>query len=309
MGAANTRDIKRRIRSVQSTQQITRAMKMVAASRLRKAQERMLAMRPYCRDLEEMLPVVVAEMHGDDSPLFAGRPEPKSTALVVMTSDRGLCGSFNNYIIRRAERFVGEEATDRDIKLITMGVKGTKALSRLRPAGEVEHVTGAWEDVSFVTAAALAESLCDRIEAGEIDEAHILYAEFRTAATQVQVVRRLLPVKDAEISVASVEGTVFGGGLQQADKAEHSLPGMEFDPDLETVAERLYRRFVAAEIYRAMLENLASELGARMTAMDTATRNADDMIAALTLEYNKARQADITAEMLDIVGGAEALRA
>jgi len=309
MSASGTRDIGRRIRSVQSTQQITRAMKMVAAARLRKAQERMLAMRPYCRDLEEMLPVVVAEMQGDDAPLLAGRPDPASAALVVMTSDRGLCGSFNNYIIRRAERFISGEAAGRDIRLITIGAKGQKALSRLRPPGSVEHITGAWEDVSFVTATALAESLCDRMETAEVDEAYILYAEFRTAATQTQVIRRILPVKGAEISVASVEGTATSGRLQKVDEAGHSSPGMEFDPDLETVAERLFRRFVATEIYRAMLENLASELGARMTAMDTATRNADDMIAALTLEYNKARQADITEEMLDIVGGAEALRA
>ena len=311
MSAGKTRDIKRRIRSVRSTQQITRAMKMVAAAQLRKAQERMLAMRPYCRDLEELLALVVGETVGEDNVLLAGRPETRSAALVVMTSDRGLCGSFNNNLLRRAERFLAEEASGLDVDIIAVGAKGRKALSRGRPAGAVENIADPWENVTYLAASTLADALCERLAAGRIDEAHVLYAEFHTAASQEQVVRRVLPVRSAQIHAGALEDSGGGGEpvLRSAARSGITSPGIEFDPDLDTVAERLLGRFVAAEIYRAMLENLASELGARMTAMDTATRNADDLIGELTLAYNKARQADITDEMMDIVGGAEALRA
>ena len=165
MGAAKTRSIKRRIRSVRSTQQITRAMKMVAAAKLRRAQERMLAMRPYCRDLEEMLAVAVAAAPGDEDPLVSGRPEPASAALVVMSSDRGLCGSFNNSIIRRAEGFVRDEKPELDVRLVTIGSKAHRALSRARArgeaevAGEVEDVPGVWDELSFSSASDLADSL------------------------------------------------------------------------------------------------------------------------------------------------------
>ncbi len=302
--ATQTRDIKRRIKSVQSTQQITRAMKMVAAAKLRKAQERMLAMRPYCRELEELLAAVVSHSIGDEHPLLIGRGEPQRAALVVMTSDRGLCGSFNNSILRAADAFV-DEHRGIDVKLFAVGNKAQKGLSRGRAPGKVENISGVWDNLSFVTASALSASLCARFEAEEIDEAHVLYAEFRTAVTQTLRVRRILPVSRAEISVATADGHA----ITEAAHAGITSPGVEFDPDMATVAGSLFRQFVGAEVYRAMLENQASEFGARMTAMDTATNNADDMLAALTLEYNKARQADITTEILDIVGGAEALRA
>ncbi len=280
--------IRKRISSVRNTQQITKAMKMVSAAKLRRAQEAVVASRPYAEKLSELLANVSGELPEDAHPLLRRPPENPRTVLIVLTADRGLCGAYNSALLRQAEAYL-REAAGREVALVTVGRKGGDYFKR-RPVTIAERRLQA-DATPLALARALAASLSARFVAGEIDRVDLLYSRFRSALSQVPTVETILPVtleKTKEEAAAPVEYLV--------------------EPDPATLLARLLPQSVEARIYHAILEALASEHGARMTAMDSATSNASDMIFRLTLEMNRARQAAITKELMEIVGGAEALK-
>lgn len=294
---ATLKSIRKRIGSVKSTQKITRAMKMVAGARLNRAQARITALRPYAKKTQQVLGAIVAqtpETEGEGEgkvlhPLLAKRPV-KKVLYLLLTSDRGLCGSFNanvNKLAMGAWKQAKEEGTEASFYVV--GRKGRDFLRRRE--APVDHTfSGIWEKLSIETARAIAETVLEPFKKGDVQEIRLIYAQFKSAMTQIPVVEALLPVP------ASVE-------VQKGDQSEYI-----FEPDAEALLSRLVPMYLETSIYRALLESQASELGARMTAMDSATKNAKEMIADLTLLYNRARQAAITKELMEIIGGAEALK-
>jgi F-type H+-transporting ATPase subunit gamma len=296
---ATLSDIKRRIRSVTNTQQITRAMKMIAGTRLRRAQGRMLAMRPYKRELARVISGILPHLAGDENTLLAQRKTIRRAGLFLVTPDRGLCGGLPGNLIREAGRFIDEmRAKGVDVLVYVSGRKGRRAL---RPRGDIEIgmcEEGDSERPTGANAEAIAMSLADAFEAGRVDEVYAVYGEFHSAAAQY--VRRVpvLPV-DRESLVHDAPAPT--------DELVARYAGAEFEPDIEQLVEAAIRRHLGAVVYGALLEGAASELGARLTAMDAATSNAGDLIIDLTLAHNKARQAAITNDLMDIVGGVEAL--
>ncbi len=297
--AQQARDIKRRIKSVENTKQITRAMKMVAAAKLRRAQEQMLAMRPYADRISRILRYLAVDLVGDEHPLFAAR-EPKRTATIVIAGDRGLCGGFNTNILRAASHHM-EEKSDREHVLFAIG---KRAISKLRkgPYPIVKSYFDVFEKLSYVLAGDICDQLVTLYGAApekRIDEAYIVYNEFVNTISQRQVVKKILPIDYAAL---------VRERKAELEQHEGVRPIYEIEPDIESVLSRLVGRYLATSVYHATLESYAAELAARMTAMDNATNNAEDMIDRLTLEFNRARQAGITAELMDIVGGANALQ-
>jgi F-type H+-transporting ATPase subunit gamma len=298
---ANLKSIRKRIGTVKSTQKITRAMKMVAGARLNRAQQRILALRPYAvKTAEALAEVTVSEERrmgaavAPDHPLLARREE-KSVLYLVITSDRGLCGAFNSNILRRAERLWREgEAAGKKIQIATVGRKGRDFFKRRK--APVFHVfSGVWERLDLEQARRIARKVLAPFVKGEIDAIYLVYNEFKSAMTQRVVAEPLFPVARQN-------------GAEPEEKGEHELEReFIFEPSKEALLERLVPMYVEISILRALLESMASELGARMTAMDSATKNASDMIDRLTLQYNRARQAAITTELMEIIGGAEAL--
>jgi F-type H+-transporting ATPase subunit gamma len=285
------RDIRRRIRSVQSTQKITRAMKLVAAAKLRRAQERILAARPYASKMGELLGHLVAAADTDERPvhpLLERRAGPRRQ-LVVITADRGLAGAFNSNILRRALDWL-REAGEADVTLVLVGRKGREFFRRRRQWRVAHTLVGFWDRLAYSHAQELAEVLVEQYLTGTADEVHLLYNEFRSVAVQRPVLQQLLPIPRAEVE---------GDGAAAVEYL--------YEPDPETILRDLLPRHVRTQVYRALMESLAGEYGARMTAMEAATKNATEMIEVLTIQYNKARQEKITKELLDIVGGAEAL--
>jgi len=288
------RDIKRRINAVKNTRQITKAMKMVAAAKLRKAQMRMLQMRPYAERMNEILTTLSTTMDTDIHPLLAFRPR-KTIELLVITSDRGLCGAFNSNILRAASRFL-KERREQGFNNITISVVGKKARDYFRRRNiEIRNSwTGLSGNLTFSDAQAIAKNIIDSYLNHMMDEVVILYNRFKTVMTQEVTSFRLLPYTLPE----SHEGRI--------ETAASSL--FIFEPSQEEIYNQLLPRNIEIQIYSALLESQASEEAARMTAMENATKNADDMIENLTLQFNKARQASITKELMDIVGGVEALK-
>lgn len=288
---ATLRDIRRRIRSVQSTQKITRAMKLVAAAKLRRAQDRILAARPYAGKMAELLGHLVAGAGSDGAahPLLERREGPRRQ-IVVITADRGLAGAFNSNVIRRALDFIRESNT-KEVTLVTVGRKG-RDFYRRRPWPIRRDLVGFWDRLQFDHAAQLADYFMQQYLDGEVDEVHLLYNEFRSVALQRAVRQQLLPIPRAE-----GEGEGEGGTVDYL-----------YEPDPAAILGALLPRHVRTQVYRALMESVAGEYGARMTAMEAATKNASEMIDVLTIQYNKARQEKITKELLDIVGGAEALK-
>ncbi|MBI3182761.1 MAG: ATP synthase F1 subunit gamma [Myxococcales bacterium] len=292
---ASLRDIRKRIRSVKSTQQITKAMKMVAAAKLRKAQDAILAARPYAQMLDLMISELVARSEAVAHPLLVSRP-PKVAELVVLTSDRGLAGGFNSNVIRRASRFLFENAkTYEKVFLSTIGRKGHDYFKK-RPVQLRKDFAGLFAKVSYRTAADLAQELSARYVAGELDAVFLVYNEFVSAITQTVSLVQLLPF----------QGPL--GAPAKAGKAEPSPVDFKYEPARPEVLDRLLPQALAVKLYRALLESVASEQGARMSAMENATSNAAEMISNLTLFYNRTRQAVITKELMEIVSGAEALK-
>ncbi len=285
------RDIRRRIGSVKSTQQITKAMKMVAAAKLRRAQEAITRARPYATLLEQALNRVASRAAADEGaahPLLASRPV-KRVELVVITSDRGLAGGFNSNIVRRAQRFLVENADKYEqIHISTIGRKGRDS-ARARKVEIRKDYTGVHARLSFEKAHEIAGELSERFLTGEVDAVFLLFNEFKSAIAQVVRLKQLLPVE-----TEAAEGTASVDFL--------------YEPDRAALLADIVPRHLDVQVWRALLDSAASEHGARMTAMEAATKNAAEMIGALSLQYNRARQAYITKELMEIVSGAEALK-
>ncbi|MDX2023183.1 MAG: ATP synthase F1 subunit gamma [Deltaproteobacteria bacterium] len=283
--------VRRRIASVKSTQKITRAMKLVAAAKLRRAQDDIIAARPYAIALAEAVAQVALRAGLDAHPMLQRR-EQRRLALVILTSDRGLCGGFNATIARATVRFMAEQkaaGTADEFKLYVVGRKGRDFFRRrgFELAGTYPSVTG---ETAPGRAQELGLAVSDDFLNGRIDGVRIIYNEFRSAASQRVAIEPLLPI---EIGAAA---------------SEETLTDFVYEPSKEELLATMLPLYVQSRILRALLESVASEFGARMTAMESATKNAKSAIAQLTLQYNRARQAAITKELMEIVGGAEALK-
>jgi F-type H+-transporting ATPase subunit gamma len=293
--------IRKRIASTKATQKITRAMKMVAGARLTRAQQRIVALRPYAVKTGEVLASVAGSMASEGSedepihPLLARRPEKKAL-YVVFSSDRGLCGALNTNVAKLVERSWRErEAAGAEVAFVTLGRKGKEYLGR-RQGSVIQDFPRPFENLDMDKARIVARWLVARYQRGDFDSVYFVFSEFKSALTQKATEIRLLPLADAPAKGAS-DG---GGGSATVD--------FLYEPHPKALLERLVPMYIEVSVYRALLESQASFFGAQMTAMDAATRNAKDMIARLTLQYNRARQAAITKELMEIIGGAEALK-
>ncbi|PLX42079.1 MAG: ATP synthase F1 subunit gamma [Deltaproteobacteria bacterium] len=286
---ANLKDIKTRISSVTSTQQITSAMKMVSAARFRKAEEAITNNRPYSDKMLDVLTSLALRTKEEAHPLLERR-EPKKVGLVLFTSDRGLCGSFNGSILRSVDRFLNEKAASYEsISLYIVGKKGLEYYKK-RPVEKFGQMTELFGNVTYGQAHEIGEDISTRYAEGELDLVYMVYNEFRSALTQVVVYDRLLPVEPPKVDPDTVTTEYI------------------YEPDEEHMLNWVLPRYVDVRIYRAFLESTASEHGARMTAMESATTNASEMIDRLTLQYNRARQESITSELMDIVNGVESMK-
>jgi F-type H+-transporting ATPase subunit gamma len=285
---ATLRDIKRRIASVKSTQQITKAMKLVAAAKLRRAQERILEARPYAFKMQEVLGSLALRADPQLHPLLQRRDAARKT-LVVIAADKGLCGAFNSNIMRRSLELLRAATGDVAMTLVVVGRK-TRDFYRRRPYTIRSEQIGFFDKLAYAHAAALGQELAKAYLAEEADEIQLVYNEFKSVTTQRVVVERLLPIEPLQPS----------GELAAID--------FIYEPSPAAILESLLPKHVEVQVYRALMESLAGEYGARMTAMEAATKNASEMIDLLTLQFNKARQERITKELLEVVGGAEALR-
>lgn len=287
---ANLRAIRKRISSVKSTQQITRAMKMVSAAKLRRAQDGINAARPYARKMREVVTAVAGRAGSDAHPLLAAR-EAKKLALLLVTSDRGLCGSFNAGLSRAVYRFLNEHrGAYEEITLFVVGRKGRDFFRRREIPIRKEYL-GVLGAVSRHHAETIANDLIGGFLAGEFDEVQIAFNEFRSAITQMVRFEKMFPI--------ALESSGKTGG----DDIDYL-----YEPSREEILATLLPKYVQTQILRVLLESVAGEHGARMTAMDSATKNSVDMISRLTLKMNRARQATITTELIEIVSGAEALK-
>ncbi len=281
------KQIKRRIGGVKSTSQITRAMKMVAAAKLKKAQENMDRSRPYARKLREVMASLAYHTGTELHPLLAMR-NPERVGVVNVTSDRGLCGSFNANICRRTQKVL-EEFKDKDVELFTVGRKGYEFFKK-REVKIYKHFPGVFQSLQFSQATSIGNSISDLYISGKFDRIYLVYNEFKNAAQQQLICAPLLPIEPFE------EMTAW------------SPIDYIYEPDPQSVLNNLLPMYLNFQIWQVLLESYASEQGARMTAMDNATENAFEIVDQLTLQYNKARQSAITKELLEIVGGAEGLR-
>lgn len=299
---ANLKSIRKRISSVKGTQKITRAMKMVAAARLTRAQQRIVAVRPYAVKTAQVLAEVAAvtdEQATSETlhPLLARRPE-KNTLFIVVTSDRGQCGAFNTNLLRAAERLWRErEAQGQGVQFAVIGRKGREYLKR-RNAPIAHIFSDVWDNLDLETARNIARVALKPFARGEVDAIYVVYNEFKSAMTQRVTAELLFPLPPTETAVQRAQAK------EEWERHREFL----FEPDRGKLLERLVPMYVEISLLRALYESMASELGARMTAMDSATKNAAEMISNLTLDYNRARQAAITTELMEIIGGAEALR-
>jgi F-type H+-transporting ATPase subunit gamma len=288
---ATLRDIKRRITGVKSTQQITKAMKMVAAAKLRRAQEAIINARPYARRITEMLSHLITEEDRVENPFLQTRDGNK-IALVVVTSDRGLCGAFNTNIIREAAKFVEEQQLkNAEVHVFCAGKKGQDYFSR-RDYKIAGRNPAAFSPLKYDTALNISKNMIDSYLNGTFDKVYIIYNEFKSIILQKIVIEQFLPIPET----------------QGAEESKEKLPDYIFEPGQREIFQFLLPKHLKAQMWRIMLESNASEFGARMTAMDNATTNAKELIRTLQLKYNRERQAAITKEILEIVSGANALQ-
>jgi F-type H+-transporting ATPase subunit gamma len=281
---ANTRDLRRRIRSVKNTEQLTRAMKMVAAARLRRAQEQILAARPYAHRMREVLARLAASTDADAHPLLAERGDERVEVLIV-TSDRGLCGSFNSNIIKRAETFLKKDGRQQT-PLHIVGRRAAEYFKR-RPVNIQASYSDVFRNFGFEQARQIGQDMIQRFMTGDLDAVYMCYNEFKSAIAQDVVVQKLLPLERIE--------------------AEGSHHEYIYEPPPEQLLDALLHRHVNVQLWAALLEANAAENGARMSAMDAATKNAGELIDKLTLQMNRIRQAAITREIIEVVSGADAL--
>ncbi len=293
---ASLKDLKNRIASVKSTQKITKAMKMVAASKLRRAQEAAEAARPYAERMESVMAALGKNVVQSDasSPLLVGTGKDDVHLVIVATSEKGLCGGFNTNIVKGARQKIEElVAAGKTVKVLCVGRKGAIILRRIHRDKMLETIELAnVKQVGFDQAALISETVLDMFAAGEFDVAHLFFAKFQSALVQIVTGQQLIPVPLPEVGEEEQSG---------------SSAVYEYEPSEEAILTDLLPRNVSVQVFKALLENAASEQGARMTAMDNATRNAGDMIDSLTLTYNRTRQAAITKELIEIISGAEAL--
>lgn len=287
---ASLRDIRKRIKSVKNSEKITKAMKMVSAAKLKKAQEEVRNSKPYAQKIDEVVGHLAGRLEGQGEaphPLLQVHTDKRRIELVVLTSDRGLCGAFNSNVIRKALRFLSEEKSQHDeVRVSTIGRKGFEALKRdgvlIR-----ENYTEVLHHPSYLKASQIAKQLTDSYVEDHIDAVYLVYNEFKSAISQQVVIKQLLPIIPAKLEDDSVDYI--------------------YEPSQQELLDHLLPKHLGTQIFQAFLESLASEHGARMTAMENATRNAKEVISSLTLKYNRARQAAITKELMEIIGGAEAL--
>ena len=287
------KDLKNRIESVKNTRKITKAMQMVAAAKLRRAQEAAEAGRPYAERFNAVLGSLASSVGGSDSApiLLSGTGSDQTHLLVVMTAERGLCGGFNSNIAKLAKQHAADlVAAGKTVKIITVGKKGRDSMKRDLGDHYIEHVDlSEVKRIGYLNAQDIATGILSRFEAGEFDAATIFYARFINVVSQVPTAQQIIPAS-FEVTQGDAVATLY-----------------DYEPDEEAILADLLPRGVATQIYTALLENGASEQGARMSAMDNATRNAGDMIDKLTIEFNRSRQAVITNELIEIISGAEAL--
>jgi len=286
---ATLRQIRQRIRVARNIQQITRAMKMIAAARLKRAQDRVLAARPYAERMQTLIGTLALASGAVEHPLLQPREKVRQVGVLLITADRGLCGSYNTNIIRRCIDFVQQYET-KQIRLLTVGKKGMQFLQR-RGYPSVQHFSIPLSGPTIAHAQEIARVAQEMFLAEEVDEFYLVFSRFRSALVQIPTVQRLLPVEQAEAEGGRIEPIEF-----------------IFEPSSEELIRRLLPRYVFNLVYQALLEATASEHGARMTAMSAATDNAGKMISTLTLNLNRARQTAITKEILEVVSGAEALK-
>ena len=283
---ANLIDIRRRIRSVKNTQQITKAMKMVAAAKLRRAQERMFAARPYAAGLRTVLASIATRVDITKHPLLQPREQENKVLLLVVTADRGLCGAFNTNVIRGALNAIAEKGWQ-EVHLLPIGSKAYGFFKR-RTYPIRRHATQVYQALSLETAREIAKELSDDFVSGEFDAVYVIYNEFKSIIAQKVTLERLLPLTG------------------EWDKPQEQEIEYLYEPAPEVILNELLPKHIEFQLYRVLLESAAAEQGARMTAMEAATKNASDMISYLTLTYNRIRQAHITKEIIEIVSGAAA---
>src|SRR5579864_9208981 len=288
-------DLRRRIRSVKNTQQITKAMKMVAASKLRRAQERMMSARPYAQKMQRVLASLATRVDPSAHPLLATREQtPAGKRLViVVTADKGLCGSFNTNIIKGAGAYIVHSPQPCTLGLV--GRKGRDFFSRRGFSLRFEQV-GIFQRLKFGDAQGIAQTAIEAFVSGEVDRVILAYNEFKSVISQRVVIEQLLPIAHEDVDAAAASGAAAAPAVDYL-----------YEPSAQAIFNDLLPRYVEVQVYRALLESNAAFFAAQMTAMDTATKNSADMIANLTLYMNKVRQAAITREIIEVVSGAEAL--
>jgi len=284
---ANLKEIRARISSVGSTMQITSAMKMVSAAKLKRAQDAITQMRPYANKLRELLVNLSSTLEGSDGGAFAQEREVKKVLLVAINSNRGLCGAFNSNIIKKAKSLAENDYIDADVSFLTIGKKGSEFFVKNDFTVRSSH-DSLYDDLTFENTSSIAEEIMQNFLSGEFDKVILVYNQFKNAATQLVQSEQFLPVE-----TPTEEGATIGDYI--------------FEPSKEEIVTDLIPKSLKIQLFKAVLDSHASEHGARMTAMHKATDNAGELKKDLTLTYNKARQAAITGEILEIVGGAEAL--
>lgn len=288
---ANLKEIKNRITSISSTMQITSAMKMVSAAKLKRAQDAITQMRPYAEKLQEILGNLSATLDLSEN-AYSEQREVKNAYIIAITSNRGLCGGFNNNVIKKSNALLADEYANYNTKLISVGKKANDAFKRsdvnYRPDG-IGHAEDMFNDLTFERSSDLAQYLMDEFAAGNVDKVVVIYNKFKNAAVQEVTAEQFLPIVSNEQDENASAGDYI------------------FEPSKSEIVEDLIPKSLKIQLFKALLDSHASEHGARMTAMHKATDNAGELKRTLTLEYNKARQAAITNEILEIVGGAEAL--
>jgi len=283
---ANLKEIRNRISSVSSTMQITSAMKMVSAAKLKKAQDAITAMRPYADKLTELLQSLSATLDADSGSKFATQRDVNKVLIVAITSNRGLCGAFNSNIIKEVNRLASDVYANQEVAYVTIGKKANDALAKQGTV--IANKSEVFEDLTFENVSQIAEMLMDKFVTGEFDKIEIVYNKFKNAATQIVMTEQFLPIVPIE-----------GEANNNADYI--------FEPSKIEIVEQLIPKSLKTQLFKGIRDSFASEHGARMTAMHKATDNATELRDQLKLTYNKARQAAITNEILEIVGGAEAL--
>jgi F-type H+-transporting ATPase subunit gamma len=287
------KEVRNRIQSVKSTQQITKAMKMVSAAKLRRAQDAIIQMRPYARKLQEMLGNILTNAGGDIKMTLAAVRPVEKVLVIVITSDRGLCGGYNSNLIKLARQVIKEKygsvSAKGNAELMPLGKKGYEHFSKNK-FKVIDHYWNIFSDLNFENVASAAKFAMDIFAKGEVDVVELVYSEFKNAATQIFTVEQFLPVK------------------KEGKKKGEVKADFIFEPDKNTLIEELIPKILNTQLYKAILDAHASEHGARMTAMDKATENAEELLKSLKISYNRARQAAITTELTEIVSGAAALQ-